>query len=146
MSKSTLKDTLQEMAEAPNGRSETSRLRAVFPDIERALAAGVRRQNILDALHKDGFTMNMKTFEKALYRIRKSAKKKATAEVSDSSATAVSTAQRKTRGEMDLIPRKGDNENPRKPVTRTDLREIRNSVNNLDLNALVKGKGLVNRE
>lgn len=73
MSKSPLAETLQKLTEAKQGRSETSRLRDVFPDVERALAAGVRRQAILDALHEDGFTMNMKAFEKALYRIRKKA-------------------------------------------------------------------------
>ncbi|MEQ4258913.1 hypothetical protein [Pseudomonas syringae] len=74
MPKSSLADTLIDMANAQSGRNETSRLRDIFPEVERALAAGVSRQAVLDALHQDGFTMSFKTFEKALYRIRKKAK------------------------------------------------------------------------
>lgn len=34
----------------------------------------------------------------------------------------------------------------KKPLTRSDLRKIRDDMNNLDLNALVSGKGVVNRQ
>jgi hypothetical protein len=71
MSAPSLSDTLKQLANAQTGRSETSRLRDVFPDVEKALAAGVSRQAVLDALHQDGFSMSFKNFEKALYRIRK---------------------------------------------------------------------------
>jgi hypothetical protein len=77
MPKPSLSETLNELAGAQTGRSETSRLRDVFSEVEKALAAGVSRQVVLDALHQDGFTMNLKTFEKALYRIRKTLKEKA---------------------------------------------------------------------
>jgi hypothetical protein len=77
MPKPSLSETLNELAGAQTGRSETSRLRGVFSEVEKALAAGVSRQVVLDALHQDGFTMNLKTFEKALYRIRKTLKEKA---------------------------------------------------------------------
>ena len=34
----------------------------------------------------------------------------------------------------------------KEPLTRSDLRKIRDDINNLDLNALVSGKGVVNRQ
>ncbi|MCY1459297.1 hypothetical protein D9M71_767630 [compost metagenome] len=69
-----LKGRLQAMAAADNGRSETARLRDVFEDVERALQVGVSRKAVLDVLHQDGFTMTAKSFESALYRIRKQRK------------------------------------------------------------------------
>ncbi|KAA8690602.1 hypothetical protein F4W70_30035, partial [Pseudomonas cannabina] len=68
MAKSTIADTLNRMANAQNGRSVASRLRDIFPDIERALEAGVSRTAILKALEDDGLAITMKTFESALYR------------------------------------------------------------------------------
>lgn len=38
---------------------------------------------------------------------------------------------------------KSDADTQRKPLTRADLRKISNDIRNLDLDALVKGKGLV---
>lgn len=133
------------MAEAADGRSETSRLRAVLPDIERALAAGVRRQSILDALHQDGFTMSMKTFEKALYRIRKRALKSTPDKTPPGSKTVDTTPQKKpaTSDPISVAP---DTDGTRQPVTRAGWRQIRDSVKNLDLDALVSGKGLITRE
>ncbi|KPY38401.1 hypothetical protein B7R56_11115 [Pseudomonas savastanoi pv. retacarpa] len=74
MAKSTIADTLNRMANAQSGRSVASRLRDIFPDIERALEAGVSRTAILKALEDDGLAITMKTFESALYRIRRSTK------------------------------------------------------------------------
>lgn len=71
MNKPTLNETLQVMALEHGSRSETDRLRDVFVDVEKALQSGVSRQSILEVLHQDGFTMSLKMFDKALYRIRK---------------------------------------------------------------------------
>lgn len=71
MSKPRLSETLRQMAVTDSSRPETARLRDVFNDIEAALGAGVKRVKVLEALHADGFTMTMKSFESALYRIRK---------------------------------------------------------------------------
>jgi hypothetical protein len=60
------------MATEHGSRSETHRLRDVYIDVEKALQSGVSRKAILEALHQDGFTMSLKMFDKALYRIRKS--------------------------------------------------------------------------
>lgn len=70
MTKPSLSEKLQKMASEHGSRSETDRLRDVFIDIEKALQKGVSRKAILEALHQDGFTMSLKMFDKALYRIR----------------------------------------------------------------------------
>lgn len=76
MGRSTIEERLHELATSSTGRSETDRLRDVFTSVEKAIAAGVGRKAVLEALHADGFTMSMKMFDKALYRIRKETKVK----------------------------------------------------------------------
>ena len=70
MTKSSVSDVLRELAKSDKNRSETARLREVI-SVEAALSAGVSRSAVLEALHGQGFTMTMKSFESALYRIRK---------------------------------------------------------------------------
>jgi hypothetical protein len=76
MDRSKIEEKLHELATSSTGRSETDRLRDVFPSVEKAFAAGVGRKAVLETLHADGFTMSMKMFDKALYRIRKETKAK----------------------------------------------------------------------
>lgn len=71
MQKTTIADALRELAQGDKARSETARLRDVINEVEATLAAGVSRQAVLEALHNQGFTMTLKSFESALYRIRK---------------------------------------------------------------------------
>lgn len=71
MTKTSVADVLRELASGDKSRSETARLRDVFGEVEAALAAGVSRSAVLEALHREGFTMTLKSFESALYRIRK---------------------------------------------------------------------------
>lgn len=54
-------------------RTETARLREIFHHVEAALAAGVSRKAILKTLHEQGFKMHLKTFDNAIYRLRKKA-------------------------------------------------------------------------
>lgn len=77
MTKETIAQALARLASDTKGRSETARLRDVLPEIEAALAAGVSRAAVLDTLHAQGFTMGMKSFESALYRLRQRQKKDA---------------------------------------------------------------------
>lgn len=72
MTRPTLASKLNEMSQAAEGRSLAARLRDVFPDIEKALRAGVSRKAVLRLLQEDGMQLEMKTFESALYRMRKS--------------------------------------------------------------------------
>ena len=71
MKKDDVAGVLQALATGDKSRSETARLRDVIGEVEAALAAGVSRAAILEALHGQGFTMTLKGFESALYRIRK---------------------------------------------------------------------------
>jgi hypothetical protein len=71
MLKNSVADALRALAVGEASRSETARLRDVMDDIEAALKAGVSRAAVLDTLQGRGFSMTMKSFESALYRIRK---------------------------------------------------------------------------
>lgn len=71
MQTNSVADVLRALATGDKARSETARLRDVVGEVEAALAAGVSRAAILEALHGQGFTMTLKSFESALYRIRK---------------------------------------------------------------------------
>lgn len=75
MQKNSVADVLRALATGDKARSETARLRDVVDSVESALSAGVSRVAILDALHGQGFTMTLKSFESALYRIRKQREK-----------------------------------------------------------------------
>jgi hypothetical protein len=72
MDKERVASALRDLGSSES-RSETARLREVFHDIEAALAAGVSRNAILETLHEQGFKMTLKSFESALYRLRKKA-------------------------------------------------------------------------
>lgn len=76
MQKNSVVDALRALATGEKARSETARLRDVFNDVEAALSAGVSRAAILETLHSQGFTMTLKSFESAIYRIRKQREKK----------------------------------------------------------------------
>jgi hypothetical protein len=72
-----LNEMLQALAQNSASRSETARLKDVFDSVEQAIKAGVSRQAVLDTLRGQGFTMTLKSFESALYRIRKQRAKQA---------------------------------------------------------------------
>jgi hypothetical protein len=76
MQKPSIADALRALATDDTARSETARLRDIIDDIEAALSAGVSRAAILKTLHDQSFTMTAKSFESALYRIRKQRSKK----------------------------------------------------------------------
>ncbi len=70
MGKSTIADRLRKLAADDQNKSKTARVREVIDEIEAALAAGVSRQKVLDALAADGLVMSMRTFDTILKRIR----------------------------------------------------------------------------
>lgn len=54
-----------------NSMSETGRLRHILEPVEAALAAGIKRQAVLEVLQSQGaFKMTMDSFKSALRRIR----------------------------------------------------------------------------
>lgn len=71
MDKNTIAESLRALATNDKKRSETARLRDVIDDVEIALKAGVSRTTILETLHEQGFSMTPKSFESAIYRLRK---------------------------------------------------------------------------
>jgi hypothetical protein len=71
MTKNSVADVLRALATGDKNRSETARLFDIVDEVEAALAAGVSRAAVLQALNDQGFTMTLKSFESALYRIRK---------------------------------------------------------------------------
>jgi hypothetical protein len=71
MNKNTVAEALRALATSDKSRSDTARLRDVFDDVEIALKAGVSRAAILETLHTQGFVMTAKSFESAIYRLRK---------------------------------------------------------------------------
>ncbi|WP_334021984.1 hypothetical protein [Burkholderia orbicola] len=71
MEKTNVSEVLRALATGDKNRSETARLQDIFDEVQAAIDAGVSRTAILDALHGQGFTMTLKAFESALYRIRK---------------------------------------------------------------------------
>lgn len=74
MEKATLKQEILALIEDHASRSKIARLRDVFDEIETAMAAGVKRSEILKALEKQGIKMTLATFENSLQRIRKKRK------------------------------------------------------------------------
>ena len=73
---SDLKKQLIDLKNDPNSKSETARLRQIFAEVEGALSAGVSREKIVEVLQQQGFSMGLKSFDSALYRIRRGQKKK----------------------------------------------------------------------
>jgi hypothetical protein len=81
MEKGSVADALRALATDDQSRPETARLRDVIDEVEAALKAGISRSDILETLHREGgFTMTLKSFESALYRIRKQRKKRSETE------------------------------------------------------------------
>ncbi|MDO9240839.1 MAG: hypothetical protein Q8K07_17905 [Methylicorpusculum sp.] len=82
MAKSKTIEILKELASGGDGRSESARLADIIEDVENALKAGVKRQAILDALHRHyGFKMTMSGFEKALRKLRTKEKTKSNGKI-----------------------------------------------------------------
>ena len=66
---------LRALAKGEQNRSQIARLRDLIDEVEAALASGVSRAAVLHTLHEHGFTFTPSSFESALYRIRKQARK-----------------------------------------------------------------------
>lgn len=71
MGKEKIKEVMQALSEGSANRTAIGRIRDIFDDIEIALSAGVKREAIWKALDKEGIKMPLKTFESAIFRIRK---------------------------------------------------------------------------
>lgn len=88
------KEALMRLSEEGPWRSETAHLKHLLEEVEAALAVGVKRELVLEVLHKQGFKFSMRGFETALYRLRK--RKKAALSPQAKSLEQLSTAASKT--------------------------------------------------
>lgn len=145
MTQSSLAKELKSLAESSQNRSLAARLRDVFPEIEHALQKGVSRSTILDALQRDGMDISMKTFESALYRMRKAklpyqTDKPHKDEITSSNGSTSTNPTECHTGKTKEAPVR------LKPMTPADFQKIRDDVNNMDLDALIKGKGIIHTE
>ncbi|WP_122302973.1 hypothetical protein [Pseudomonas amygdali] len=140
MTKSSLANKLTSLAESSQDRSIAARLREVFPEIEQAIGKGVSRSVILQTLQDDGMEISMKTFESALYRMRK-----AKLAVHNASALNQENSQSSDNNLKNPVEHQTEKEAPRKlnPLTPADFKKIREDINNMDLDALIRGKGIV---
>lgn len=68
-------DTLKDALEALTATTKAGRFRELMPVIEAKVAAGVRHDEILEALNSHGFDMDKYTYKTYVYRNRKAAKK-----------------------------------------------------------------------
>ncbi|MFM0258178.1 hypothetical protein [Paraburkholderia sediminicola] len=96
-----LASALRRLASTSPKRSKASRLKALLPDIEAALAARVPAVDILNALREQGLDISLRTFHGTLYRLRKTASpsgpgRKSGAAAARPSAPAPVTASRAT--------------------------------------------------
>ena len=71
MTKNSVADALRELAKTDKNRSGAARLFELIDEVEATLKAGVRRETVLKTLNDNDFKMTLKSFESALYRIRK---------------------------------------------------------------------------
>ena len=78
MTKNSVADALRELAKTDKNRSGAARLFELIDEVEATLKAGVRRETVLKTLNDNDFKMTLKSFESALYRIRKKRGKLAT--------------------------------------------------------------------
>jgi len=71
MNENSVAEALRALVTSGSKKSETARLRLVFDEVERAFAAGISRESMLETLHAQGFKMTLRGFDTVLYRLRK---------------------------------------------------------------------------
>lgn len=71
MNENSVAEALRALVTSGSKKSETARLRLVFDEIELAFESGVSRESMLETLHAQGFTMALRSFDNAMYRLRK---------------------------------------------------------------------------
>jgi hypothetical protein len=70
MDKKAISERLRALAASSNHRSKAALLRDVIDDVEAALAAGISRSSIVEALSEHGLEISLSTFDTTLKRIR----------------------------------------------------------------------------
>ncbi|PRH44773.1 hypothetical protein [Burkholderia multivorans] len=75
MNDEDLKRRLDALGTSAPVSSKIARLRVLYDHVDAALRRGATRQDVLDVLNADGFSMTMASFKSALQRIRAERKK-----------------------------------------------------------------------
>lgn len=65
---------LRDLASGQDDRTDTARLRDVYPAVEAALAAGVSHMAVHSTLVQQGYAMSYPSYRSALHRMRNKAK------------------------------------------------------------------------
>lgn len=129
------REALNELALNQVTRSYTAQIRDVYEAIENALASGVSRTAIHQKLVDTGMAISLRNFDQALYRIRKSEKKKALPKKS-------AITDQTLGGEPMAVPRSVKTikeEKPKEKVSfRQNMKEIRQKTENTNWAALIE--------
>ncbi|MDD5581331.1 MAG: hypothetical protein PHY16_18940 [Methylobacter sp.] len=139
MQKTNIVDELRALATSSEKRPDTARLRDIFNDIEATLTAGVSRADVHKTLQKHGFTMTLRGFETALYRIRKQRRQKSGQNLntpSKENATAATTPDSLPEAENNHNKEEEEQDNVQTIFNPADLRALLNKK--IDLAALSK--------
>lgn len=127
MSLEKYKEALRKLSEEGPWRSETAHLKHLLEEVEAALAVGVKRELVLEVLHKQGFKFSMRGFETALYRLRKrkkaaaSPKAKALEQLQEAASKTVTSAAPKAGTK----PTQPAAQLQQEPLTEQEERELR---------------------
>ena len=98
-------------------RSAIARLRSNFEAIEIALSNGVKRKAIWEEFKKEGYEIPLKTFESAIYRIKKEGnkhKKLSAAEETHASPSETSSGKTGFHQVVEQLASKNSSEDPRR--------------------------------
>lgn len=121
------RDALNELARDQVTRSYTAQVRDLYDAIENALASGVSRTAIHQKLVDTGMAISLRNFDQALYRIRKSEKKKALPKKSVGTDKTHGAESTPAALSVETIKE----EKPKEKVSfRQNLKEIRKNVEN----------------
>jgi hypothetical protein len=71
MNEAKVIEALRQSASGNEHRSQAARLRQIFEEVQRTLAAGLTRAGLLKVLKEHGFTFTYNSLGTAIYRIRK---------------------------------------------------------------------------
>jgi hypothetical protein len=121
------RDALNELARDQVSRSYTAQVRDLYDAIENALASGVSRTAIHQKLVDTGMAISLRNFDQALYRIRKSEKKKALPKKSVGTDKTHGAESMPAARSVETIKE----EKPKEKVSfRQNMKEIRKNVEN----------------
>lgn len=105
MDKKAFQEELKALAQTRQGRrSNTAIIAEVIDDIEEALAGGIKREAILQALQKQGVTLTLEGFQSAMRTLRKRRKTPTEPGTKPEPANSAPPAPTQSSSQRPLIP------------------------------------------